>query len=71
MISFNKYVDETLARTRTVCFLVKCIEVLLKYARKDMPAGVRNKCEQVLAEHHNSIHSGRGKATTKWDEVGL
>jgi len=36
-----------------------------------MPAGVRNKCEQVLAEHHNSIHSGRGKATTKWDEVGL
>jgi len=69
MISFNKYVDETLARTKTVCFLVKCIEVLLRYSRKDMPKGIRIKCEQVLAEHAHSVRTGRGKSATKWDDL--
>ena len=67
MVSFNKYVDETIARTKTVCILIKCIQVLLKYARADLPKGISLRCQQILAEHHHATHDRKGENTTEWN----
>ncbi len=68
MISFNKYVDESVARSRTVCNMAKAIKVLLKYKSKSehIPKSFRIKCEQMLAEHHAAIHDGKGQHTSQW-----
>ena len=75
MKGINRYIDNSIARTRTVAVLIKCIEVLLKYSSKTMPLKYRHFAEQCLAEYEYAItekHKGSGRGNfrknTKWAE---
>ena len=63
----NRYIDNSIARTRTVGILIKCIELLLKYSSKKLPTKVRQFSEQCLAEYNFAItQKTAGHTTTRW-----
>ena len=72
MKGINRYIDNSIARTRTVGILIKCIEILLKYSSPTMPLKYRHFAEQCLAEYEYAITDkkggGRGnfRRNTKW-----
>jgi len=68
MISFNKYIDETIARTKTVCIMANVIAILLEKVRtgEKLTKAFQLKCEQMLAEHHAATHDKKGQANTEW-----
>lgn len=63
----NRYIDNSIARTRTVGILIKCIEHLLKYSSTKLPINVRQLSETCLAEYNFAIaQKTAGHTTTRW-----
>jgi len=63
----NRYIDNSIARTRTVGILIKCIELLLKYSSTKLPVKVRQLSEQCLAEYEFAVNQKTaGHTKTRW-----
>ena len=63
----NRYIDNSIARTRTVGILIKCIELLLKYSSTKLPVKVRQLSERCLAEYNFAItQKMKGHTVTRW-----
>tara|TARA_R110001583_G_scaffold40316_3_gene128876 strand:- start:764 stop:1018 length:255 start_codon:yes stop_codon:yes gene_type:complete len=54
----NTYIEDTIARTRTVSTLIKVIKAVLKYInKKDLPAELQLMIETLLKEYIHSVTS--------------